>query len=367
MEAHTKQLGGNMREVGPEHRIEYRQEVLTPFFRYIEGGDCFYVVGAASFGKTRLLDHLMKPEVQQHYLKEKADTYWLIRVDLNRMPIHELAWSFYELLVSSIVLYVYTHEDIKNVEAELIKLDSQIIERRDPLIALRLFELVVNKLCQYHDLRLSFLFDEFDETYKTLPKEIFHQLRAIRDANKYRISFILFLRNTPEKLRETRDIESFYELLNRQPLGIGPYQKEDGLQIIKQWEARKQHSISPDQREIIFHASGGHAGLMSALMSILIERSQVFQKLYSADWAKELSQDPAIVEECRKIWDGLLDEEKERLPDFITDLYKQVPAPIDTMLFAKGLLFRAKGGEVRFFSELFKQYTLSNHLKAALS
>jgi hypothetical protein len=353
-----------MLEIGPEHKVEYRQEVLTPFFKSIEGADSFYVVGTASVGKTRLLDHLMKPEVQKHYLKEKTDKYWLIRVDMNRMPVHEPIWSFYELLVSSILLNVYAHEDTKNVEVELIKLDSEIIQKRDPLVALRLFEYIVAMLCQHHDLRLSFLFDEFDDMYRTLAREIFMQLRAVRDANKNRISFILFLRNMPEKLREVRDIESFYELMSRMPIGIGPYQREDALQIIQQWEARKQRTITTDQREIIFRAGGGHAGLMSALLSILIERSQVFQKMYSADWAKELVRDPAIMEECRKIWDGLLDEEKERLPDFLTGLHKQTASPIDTMLFAKRLLVRVKGDEVRFFSELFKQYILSIILKA---
>jgi ASC-1-like (ASCH) protein len=250
------------------------------------------------------------------------------------------------------------------VETELVKLDSQIIDRRDPLVALRLFELAVNKLCQLHDLKLSFLFDEFDEMYRTLPKEIFHQLRAIRDANKYRISFILFLRNMPEKIREPREIESFYELLNRKPIGIGPFQREDALRIIQQWEARKQHPINDKQREIIFQAGGGHAGLMSALLSILIDRPDAFQKLYSKDWAKQLVSDPAIMDECMKIWNGLLDEEKERFPDFLTELYKQTTKPIDTMLFAKKLLIRVKGDEVRFFSELFKQYVLNMKLKA---
>jgi hypothetical protein len=353
-----------MQEIGPEHKMEYRQEVLSPFFKYIQGGDSFYVVGAASAGKTRLLDHLMKPEVQKHYLKDDSDRNWLIRVDLNRMPVNEPSWSFYELLVSSIMLYVHAHEDVKNVEAELIKYDSQIIERRDPLVALRIFELAVNKLCQYHDLKLSFLFDEFDQAYGTFPKEIFHQLRAVRDANKYRISYILFLRNMPEKLRKSNDIESFYELLNREPVGIGPYQWEDALQMLQQLETRKQCKMTDAERKMIFRMSGGHAGLLGVLLSILAEKPQIFQALNSSDWATELVKDPSIAEECGKIWDGLLYEEQERLPDFLTDFFKQATNPVDTMLFAKGLLVRIKGNEIRFFSELFKQYVLNKKLKA---
>ena len=346
-----------MLEIGPEHRIEYREEVLGPFFGYIQSADSFYVIGAASMGKTRLVDHLMRLPVQKHYLKEEADKYWLVRVDLNRMPVDEPIWAFYELLVSSIILILKNHEDVKNIEVELIKLDSEMIQKRDPLIALRLFEYIVNKLCQIHDRRLTFLFDEFDETYKTLPKEIFLQLRAIRDANKNRVSFVLFLRNRPESLRSPKDNESFYELLSRNLIGIGPFQERDALQILQQLEARKHHICSDDERKMIIWASGGHPGLMQAFLSLRIEKPQTFQKLYTPTWATSLVLEPTLAEECRKIWDGLSEEEQQRLPAFLTEEYKKVSLPIDRLLFAKGLV-RDNGMGVEFFSELFKQYVM---------
>lgn len=348
-----------MLEIGPEHRVEYREEILDPFFKYIKSADSFYVVGAASMGKTRLLDHLMKPDVQKYYLKENADKYWLIRVDLNRMPINEPSWSFYELLVSSILLNLHDHEDIKAIQVELIKYDSEIIQKRDPLIALRLFEYIVNKLCQNYGLSVAFLFDEFDETYKTLPKEIFLQLRAIRDANKNRISFVLFLRTLPERLRPPSDNESFYELLSRNPIGIGPYRETDALKILQQLEARKQHPIPEDHRRWIFRASGGHPGLMQALLSILMERPLTFQKLYMPDWPTMFVQEPAVKEECRKIWEGLLEEERQRLPAFLTGEFRKGAQPIDKLIFAKRLLW-VNGDDVVFFSALFAQY-VENH------
>lgn len=352
-------VGGNMMEIGPEHRVEYREEVLAPFFRYIQSADSFYVVGAASMGKTRLLDHLMRPDVQKYHLKENAEKYWLIRVDLNRMPVNEPAWSFYELLVSSILLNLHEMEDKKSIQVELIRFDSEIIQKRDPLIALRLFEYTVNKLCQNYDLRLAFLFDEFDEAYKTLPRELFMQLRAVRDANKNRVSFVLFMRHLPESVRSPNDIESFYELLSRNPVGIGPFKEVDGLKILQQLEARKQHPITEDQRRIIYRASGGHPGLMQALLSILIERPLTFQKLYMPDWPAIFVQEPAVKEECRKIWGGLLEEERQRLPAFLTGEFRRGAQPIDKLIQAKGLI-RTNGDDVIFFSPLFAQF-VENH------
>ena len=119
METHIAELGGIMLEIGPQHTLEYRQEVLSRVFQYVQSADLFYVIGAASMGKTRLLDFLMRADVQKHYLGERAHQHWLIRVDLNRMPVHDPGWSFYELLISSILLDLHNHATIDNLEADL--------------------------------------------------------------------------------------------------------------------------------------------------------------------------------------------------------------------------------------------------------
>jgi hypothetical protein len=344
-----------MLEIGPQHTLEYRQEVLIPFFHYIQSTDSFYVIGAASMGKTRLLDHLMKPEIQKHYLGEKASQHWLIRVDMNRMPANDPTWAFYELLMSSILLDLHNHENTDHLAVEVAKYDADIIQKRDSLLALRYFELIVNKLCQVYNLKLCFLLDEFDETYKTLPKEIFLQLRATRDANKNRISFALFLRNLPDRLRSPHDNESFFELLSRNPIGLGPYKRSDALPVIQQLEARKQHSINAQQRERIFQASGGHPGLIQALFSILIERAQVFQKLETPDWVKSLLQESAVEEECRKVWEGLSEEEQQGLQAFLAGDFKKISLPVEKLIFSKGLI-RTDGSEVHCFSPFFERY-----------
>ena len=48
-----------MVEFKPPYSLSYRQEVLGRFFDYVKSGELFYVVGAPSVGKTRLMDFLM--------------------------------------------------------------------------------------------------------------------------------------------------------------------------------------------------------------------------------------------------------------------------------------------------------------------
>lgn len=125
--------------VGAEHQITYRQEILSKFFELVRNTESFHVIGAASMGKTRLMDFLMREDVQQYYLKENSKNTWLVRVDLNRMPIAE-NWGFYffELLLSSIILFCIVRQDVSpEILKELVELDSELIKSRDVLLTLR--------------------------------------------------------------------------------------------------------------------------------------------------------------------------------------------------------------------------------------
>ena len=309
-------------------------------------------------GKTRLLDFLMRKEAQEHYLGTDVSRHWLIRVDLNRLAVQNENWAFYELLLSSILLDLNNHESIDNLHNEIAKLDSEVIQKRDLLLSLRFFELAVNKLCQFHELKLCFLFDEFDEAYKTLPKEVFHQLRAVRDANKNRVSYGLFLRNLPELLRPSIDNESFYELLSRNLVGLGPYNRWDALRIIEQVEARRQYRLTPELREKFVDASGGHAGILQGLVSAHMENPQTFPAFDQPNTNDLISQLPAVREECRKIFEGLREEERDGLCSFSRGEVDRITPLTEKSLLAKGVLKRESSG-MRFFCRIFEQYVKS--------
>lgn len=346
-----------MLEIGPQFSTSFRQEILSRFFDYVRSAESFYVVGGAGMGKTRLLDHLTKQDVQKQYLKEDTSHFRLIRVDLNRLFVKNEAWAFYELMLSSIVLELNRHET-DTIRTELIDLDARLIQSRDPLLAVRFFEMAVNRLCQGLGLRLCFMLDEFDEAYKSFSHEMFSQLRAVRDANKNRISYVVFLRTLPERLRPTQaDNESFYELLSRTMLGIGPYTLVDTLQILQQLEVRRNVALTPPQREALAKASGGHIGLLQAFLSIFIENPQAARQLEAEgeQGVAWFGQQPASLEECRKIWAGLDPDERDTLSAYVTGDPTYKSAEAIQLLSAKGLL-QLREQQVSFFSPVFWQY-----------
>jgi hypothetical protein len=356
--------------ITPSH---YREEVLNRFFNYVKSGESFYVVGAPSIGKTRLMDFLMGDEpdalregietdrerVKKLYLDaEVSAKIWLARVDMNRLRSeNDWGFRFFELLLNTVLLACNKCEstdEMEKLKASLAALDSEVIESKDALKAHRLFEMAVNMLCQSYGIKIHFLFDEFDETYKTMPRELFSHLRAIRDANKYRVSYILFLRNLPEKLRDPSENEDFYELISRNMLGLGPYSPQDTYHIIQQLENRREYILSQDEREWLIVNSGGHPGLIQALFAIFKEHPQATAQMGNINW---YAAQQSVKEEFRKLWAGLLEDEKSGLLEFSRGNQTAMSQATGKLLTAKGLLKSTSNG-INFFSPLFGPWLL---------
>ncbi len=343
---------------GAEFQMTYRQEILSKFFDFIKSTDSFYVVGAASMGKTRLLDFLMLSDVQEHYLKNASQSTWLVRVDLNRMPDNN-DWDFYflELLLSSLALCGMNRKSVnKDLVKEILTLDSEVIESRDVLRALRFLEWGVSKICQAYDIKICFLFDEFDEAYRTMPPKAFAQLRAIRDTNKNCLLYAMFLRVPPQSLRPSGDNESFYELLSGNALWIRPYSMKDTLDIIQNLEKDWNMDLPTDIKEKIGTASGGHPGIVKALMR-LARDPEIAKKMENKDWMTGLSNQRTVIDECEKIWLGLKKEEQLTL---LAPLQgeKNIDRSVADLLVLKGIL---RDGHV--FSPFFEYYLRSGSAK----
>lgn len=362
-------------------QIEYRREVAEPIFNLLESGESFYVIGAPSAGKTRFIDHLTGDNfdarrkgnsldrhlIKKRYLGEnQASDFWLVRVDLNRLRI-ENGWDFgfFELLLNTLLLTSYKCEEsdeAEKIKTTLASLWAEVINSKDSLIAHRQLEMAITKICQIYDIRICFLFDEFDEIYQTMPKEVFGYLRAIRDANKYFVSYALFLRNLPEKLRPPEEIESFYELISRNPLGLGPFTETDSLHVvIKQLEERHDLHLTQEKRLWLYNFSGGHPGFIQALLKLYKERPQSFEKMQNPAWC---AKQEIVQEECRKLWFGLLDNEQQGLLHFVNGSQHLIQQDTGKLLLAKGMLKPMGNGEAKVFSPLFKHWLSEQEFNA---
>ncbi len=341
-----------MIEIGPQHPLSYRKEILAPLFARIQSAESCAVIGAASMGKTRLLDFIMRPDVQEHYLGEQQAAQTLfVRVDCNRMYEFN-QWGFYELLLMAVAEACGQQSEASLLRPQINNLQAQVISSRDALVALRFFELVVLQLCAEKKFRLCFLLDEFDEVYRDFEKQVFAQLRAVRDANKNLLNYVIFLRAMPQQLHSPKDIESFYELFSRSLIGLTPYTVEDLTIIQQQLEARRLHEFAPEMRDWMIRLSGGHPGLLHALFDTALERQGRPVPINDPQW---LSSQPKIVEECRKLQESLPEEEWLALIGVARGV-EIAPAMRET-LHLKGLVRIREAGD-ELFTPLLSAYAL---------
>jgi len=364
-----------MKEFGKEHDVEYRREVFKPLFDCIKSADSCYLIGAGSMGKTRLLDHLVRTDVQEHYLQGKAASTLIIRLDVNRLSDYS-EWEFYELMLFNIVQTVGQNND-----PQLAKLSQGFLQTfllpilehpGNAIKALRFLELAIsNLMVQDNDRSICFLLDEFDEAYRRLPSKVFAHLRGIRDAHKNRLCYALLVRNPPSRLRPNlHEHEGFYELLSRNPIAIGPYTRQDVHAMLDQLEKRHAYPLAEALRDKIYEISGGHPGTVLAVFSS--HRKTIEGVPYQLD-PRWLAKEETVKEECRKLLESLEPDEQVGIVEFAKGNMADA-SPTIKILRAKKLLNAAEGQVPQIFSPVFAIYLqgidldkLKKHLAARLS
>lgn len=334
-----------MAEIEPPHALTYRQEVVKPLFERLGAGDSCAVVGPASVGKTRLLEHILRREVQQNYLGALAEDTLVLRVDLNRLS-QPAEWEFYELLLTTLIEGCDLHPKALQWKEEFNGLRKSVIREKEPLLAQRHLEEAVNALITHSGLKLDFLLDEFDEAYRILPVPALAKLRSLRDRYKYRLCYTLFLRHSPERLRNPDECESFYELFSRYIIGLGPYTRTDAEEVVTQIEFRRRQKLPLGDRTTLLYLSGGHPGLIHALFDIFIENPHWLQ---AQGGSARAAAHPNIAKECRKLWISLAEDEQRALLGIVQE--NDIPITIKESLVLKGIL---KDGKI--FSELFANF-----------
>lgn len=345
-----------MPEIGPIHPITYRQELTTPLFARIHAGESCAVVGAASMGKSRLLQFILRPDVATHYLATLSNgeppPTLLLWIDCNRMA-EFTAWGLHELLLTALVESSGEHPTTRPLRDKLTAWRQEAIITRNGLLAQRYVELALQVFCKEQELNLCFILDEFDEAYASLPAQALASLRALRDRHKYQVSYLLFTRDHPQYLRDPDECEGFYELVSRAVMGLHPYTETDACRVIAQIIARRDHelpSFNGEAKAALLRLSGRHPGLLVALIDALITNPPL-----GMIWEQWAAEQPKIGEECRKVWRGLRHEERGSLQQLAAG--QEPLADATASLLLKGLLLaETESDSFQFFSPLFAHY-----------
>jgi hypothetical protein len=320
----------------------------------IRAGESCSLIGVASIGKSNLLRFLMQPDVRQHYLGQDWEQYLFVLIDRNKLA-KVSDWGVLELFLHEIVGSLEKAENAERWAPLIERFDkhySEVVGSRDRLLAQRYLSRWLGAIANSADLRFAFLLDDFDDVMEQLDQALFLNLRALRDDNRYRVSYLFFTRRLLTHLREDMEttLESFYELFSHCVHPLTPYKPADAREMVNRLMARNQIPLSEPIIAHLLKVSGGHSGLLRAAFEIV----QGLSPDQARSALRRSSENYGIEVECEKIWNSLTEGEREVL--LRAARFRQQAESEDVFarhLRFKGLLVTSENGESELFSPAF--------------
>lgn len=348
--------------------LTFRQTETEQLMRLAQAGESAAIIGVSGVGKSNLFNHLLDPQVQNHYLGDGAVIFVRVNfhfaADFTTRSVFSLILEQIELLGERLGRDWLPAE--RQAEIERYH-DALLAAGDDLLVAQRYFKKGIRAVMTADSSRhLVFLFDQFGEVYREADERLFANLRGLREDYKYRLSYFVFTRQAFDQLPPAdRAREEFCELLTANQIGLRPYGADDAADMIAEIARRQNKEVSAADCQTLFELSGGHSGLLRAATAALLGgpadgRGSRQKKIDS------LAAVPAIQQEGQKIWNSVALAE-QRLLSFVAH-GEEVESAGDhegvAQLVQKGLLRRPPNGRGPFklFSPLFSNFIL--HQKA---
>lgn len=296
--------------------LTYRQAEVKAIARCMRVGDSCSVVGISGMAKSNLFRHLLQRQAREQYLGEAWQKYFFVAADSNALgQITEQA--IYDLLMDRLNSESGQLGATAEVMSRLEELHRRALSSSEVLIWKRSFTQSVQMVMTSDPTcHLVFLFDQFDEVYKTLPPHFFANLRFIRDEFKYRVSYVLFTRDELPQLCRALECEEFYELLSPNIIALGPYDTGDALFLLSRVSSRYSQSLSEEVSERLIWLSGGHPGILKATCIAILQGKAALPESDENVTEAFLAVEDVHVE-CTKIWGSITDDEQRALRSII--------------------------------------------------
>lgn len=322
--------------------LYYRTEIVTELMTVVQQGDSACLVGLAGVGKSNLARFLEAPEVVQRSLpaSEATRTHFR-RIDCSpntgQAQLYEHMAEVIRTLISQAGMRAGLAED----------------SEATPFSKLRH---LLKYLCDKHQQRIVFIFDEFESMVRHQDAQFLQDLRTLRDDHRTtrNVAFLVITHRMPQLIAGQPGIgrqSKFFEIIRDHIYALPPYQRTDTNSMIEALLLRRGSTlaaIDPKHLALLWELSGGHSGLLAALFN---ELYPTFSKsIYRL--LKIVHHPSAMQTVCEHILQHLHVEEVEALRALI--LGQHVSPDMLLFLRRRGLI-RNESAPV-IFSRLFAEY-----------
>lgn len=339
-----------------KQEMGFRNLEAKKLFNWIKAGESASIVGMSGVGKSNLFNHLRDPQTQAMYLGATENRTIVIRANFHYVPDFSDR-SVYSLLLEQLEMLDTERFNIsEEIIDEINELHEKLLDANDDVLKVqRYFKQAVRIVLGSSSRRLVILCDQFDEIYQEASPRLFANLRGLREAYKYRVSYFIFTRDILTNLIDLdAEREEFYELMASNVMGLKPYNEEDTKLLLSRIAERNNMDLPELLPEQLFALTGGHAGLLRATYLGVMGKESLRKSLDDLD-TKTILRIPGVDIECEKIWRSLSVRERRVLAQLMMGA---VPAsterPILTQMQIKGVL--SENRSMKLFSPLFGEY-----------
>ncbi len=287
----------------PRYQATYRRDELQLICDYAREGRSLAFVGVAGVGKSNITNFLRfdpygyKPT----YLGEATDTILFPFMDgnvWNRTPL-----GLWEQLLADL--------EHSSADLPLPPRDEKIVQLSEEQRVFSALRNHIHWLTAEHGRQIMFILDDFDNLLRFGPLTMLEQLYTLRLAgNQNKLSYLIFVKRLPAALGRAlplNDHAKFYDLFKRDIYPLKPYEHEDIAQMLRFLNENSGRPLRAKDLALIGDKlSGGHPGLAKVIFNLWRREMPGEEE----DLVRHFSQQPDVLEECRRIIEQLHPEEQ---------------------------------------------------------
>ncbi len=267
--------------VWEQYPATYRASEVRAILRAVCAGECVAVVGLSGSGKSNLLGFIAnRVGVMDQGGCDGGSLPRFLFVDCNRL-VEPSPAAFFQLVQRNLGVEQFMGEAVSAPASALVALESALAQRMTE----------TNGLC--------LLLDRFDAlTEQPFFEVVASSLRALRDAYKYQLTYVVGTRRPLELHTELA------ELFFGHVLWLGPLSKEDALwsaQRDAQRFATRGRAWDREVSEKLVEAAWGYPSLLRAACEAYASGTEAE--------VEALGQHPAVVRRVEEFWADEPDEE----------------------------------------------------------